>query len=320
MLLDVSFDTYYESYRVYKYILLYCYLFLIGSVVGYFTEVLYRRFVSVKRWVNPGFMKGPWIPLYGFGTVIMSAITTIFVAVFKDNGIQLYNPNDLYHTGVGSGPTPYDLVPILIMGVGMTVLELVAGLIFVKGFKVRLWDYSNDKHNFMGIICPLFSVIWVVVAILFYYGLSPWITNLADKNAEDILLPADGNFPKIHIVLLVGIVYGMFLLDWFVSMNLFNRVSRMAKKIGKIIHYDEFTAEKDEFSREALNQLNEMLPDRLKATYERFRSRDPKKTFKYKIRQFLYIDPDKKDNNFDENGRPISDEKFDDSDEQIEKK
>lgn len=35
----------------------------------------------------------------------------------------------------------------------MTLLELVAGLIFVKGFKVRLWDYTNDRGNFKGIIC-----------------------------------------------------------------------------------------------------------------------------------------------------------------------
>jgi uncharacterized membrane protein len=184
-------DEVLHDYTVYKYVLLYMYLFLAGSISGYIIEVLYRRFVSVKRWVNPGFNKGPWIPLYGCGVVVMSAITTSFVALFHSNGIALYNPYDLYGTGVGSGPTPYDLIPILIMGVGMTLLELVAGLIFVKGFKVRLWDYSNDKHNFMGIICPLFSVIWIVVAILFYYCLSPFITHKAQQDVASILMLND---------------------------------------------------------------------------------------------------------------------------------
>jgi uncharacterized membrane protein len=302
-------DEVLHDYTVYKYVLLYMYLFLAGSISGYIIEVLYRRFVSVKRWVNPGFNKGPWIPLYGCGVVVMSAITTSFVALFHSNGIALYNPYDLYGTGVGSGPTPYDLIPILIMGVGMTLLELVAGLIFVKGFKVRLWDYSNDKHNFMGIICPLFSVIWIVVAILFYYCLSPFITHKAQQDVASILMLNDyGGFPKVHIILILGIVYGFLIYDFVQSMGLFGRVSKIAKKIGGIIHYDEFNDDRARFNHEALSQIDQMLPDKLKEALEKLRARDQKKTISYRIRRFLYIDPDKKDNNFDEQGRPICDE------------
>ena len=125
-------DSTLHSYTVYKYILLYMYLFLFGSISGYIIEVLYRRYVSVKRWVNPGFNKGPWIPLYGCGVVIMSAITTSLVSIFHSNGIALYNPHDLYNTGVGHGATFYDLIPIFVMGFGMTLIELIAGLVFVS--------------------------------------------------------------------------------------------------------------------------------------------------------------------------------------------
>ena len=61
------------------------------------------------------------------------------------------------------------VIGILITGVVMTVIEFIAGLIFIKGMKIKLWDYTNRKGNFMGIICPLFSCIWLVAGAAFYF-------------------------------------------------------------------------------------------------------------------------------------------------------
>ena len=55
-------------------------LFVIGSLTGYVIELFYRRFVSQKRWVNPGFMVGPYIPLYGFGVILLYAISNFGIA------------------------------------------------------------------------------------------------------------------------------------------------------------------------------------------------------------------------------------------------
>ena len=301
-----------KEYSIYVYVLMYLYLFLLGSVSGFFIEVIYRRYVSVKRWVNPGFMKGPWIPLYGFGVVIMSAITTLINYAFSTKGIYLYNPDDFYLLGKASNGNILDLIPIITMGLGMTVLELIAGLIFVKGFKVRLWDYSNDKGNFMGVICPKFAIIWIIVAVLFYYGLSPFIYRLALINTINILNPTKGHgLPQIWIILLIGIVYGMIILDFINSLGLFNRVSKSAKKLGKIIHYDRITESISLFRKETGEQIKKMLPNELKDAIANYESKDPKTTLKYKIRTLLYIDPDKKENkNFDESGRPITEEEY----------
>ena len=38
----------------------------------------------------------------------------------------------------------------------ITAAELTVGLI--------VWDYSHHKFNFMGQICPLFSLIWLVLS------------------------------------------------------------------------------------------------------------------------------------------------------------
>ena len=58
-------------------------MFLFGCMLGYGLEVLFRRIFTAHKWVNPGFMKGPWLPLYGFGVVIMFSLCfLLFVAAF----------------------------------------------------------------------------------------------------------------------------------------------------------------------------------------------------------------------------------------------
>ena len=88
--------------------LTFVFLFYIISSVGWILELFYRRYES-KKWVNPGFLVGPYLPIYGIGLVL---ITTIYVN-FSDYNFPSY-------------------VYILFMGITMTILELVVGLIFLK--------------------------------------------------------------------------------------------------------------------------------------------------------------------------------------------
>lgn len=302
-----------NEYSIYGYLLMYMYLFLIGCVCGFFIEVLFRRYVSVKKWVNPGFLKGPWIPLYGFGVVIMSIITTGFISIFNSHGIVLYNPNDMYEVGCAKGPCVYDLIPILIMGVGMTLLELVAGLIFVLGFKVRLWDYTNDRGNFKGIICPKFSIIWIVVSFLFYYGLSPFIYRFALESINTMLSPThNGKLPNIILILLLGNIYGMMIIDFITSIGLFTKVSQSAKKLGEVFKYELVKRDLSLVKKEASTQIKDMMPETLRERFNKYSEKDPKTTLRYRVRSFLYIDPEpKKNENFDSSGRPISQEEYD---------
>lgn len=51
------------------------YLFFFGGVGGWVLELFFRRFFSganpERKWLNPGFLFGPCLPLYGFGTVLL---------------------------------------------------------------------------------------------------------------------------------------------------------------------------------------------------------------------------------------------------------
>lgn len=49
----------------------------------------------------------------------------------------------------------------------VTLIELVFGLIFNVWLKMEVWDYSSQPLNLFGQICPLFSILWCGLAIIF---------------------------------------------------------------------------------------------------------------------------------------------------------
>lgn len=300
-----------------KFFLLFVFLFLVGSFFGWCLEVFFRRFFSAKKWVNPGFMRGPWLPLYGFGVTVMFTI----IIVLQKNlpiDIPLYNPSGFYNFRGESSPTVYDLIPISIMGASMILLEFVAGLIFVKGFKVRLWDYSNMKGNIMGIICPVFNVIWVALAIIFYYGINPFVYDIANKAyvymfGQSLNSPVTeaGNVAHFGFIFVLGLVYGVMLVDLIKSIDLFNKITKFAKESGLVTRYDEMRLKQKELTKEAKQKLVSVLPETVKKTLEESKkittNNEVVEKAKATISKMILIDPNKStSSNYDENGRPIS--------------
>jgi len=52
-----------------------------------------------------------------------------------------------------------------VVGSGIiTMVELAAGLLFNRNYSV--WDYRGQWGNYMGQICPLFSLLWVGLAAM----------------------------------------------------------------------------------------------------------------------------------------------------------
>ena len=119
------------------------FLFFAGSLLGWALEVFWRRFFSKNnpshRWINPGFLHGPYLPLYGLSLSVLFMLS--FVPV--------------YHIIVG--PIMQKIVLFAIMALCITAMEYVGGLIFIKGMNLKLWDYSNCWGNIQGIICPQYT-------------------------------------------------------------------------------------------------------------------------------------------------------------------
>ena len=185
-------------------------LFAIGSVCGWCLEVIFRRFFSKKnperKWLNPGFCVGPYLPLYGCGVVVLYLMAYI-------GYINGYDENIVTR-----------LILFVIMALMMTLVELIAGVITVYGFKMRLWDYRNEWGNFKGLICPKFSFFWGVLSAIFYF----------------VLFPLMGGFlvwfnEHLQFGFFLGLFYGVFILDVIFSSGAAMKIRAYAKENNVIV-------------------------------------------------------------------------------------
>ena len=124
----------------------------------------------------------------------------------------------------------------------MTLIELIAGLIFIKGFKIKLWDYSNRKGNILGIICPSFSLIWLAVGSLYYFLLNPYLVQAISWISENLIY-----------TYFVGAVVGAMLVDFAYSIHLATKLKQFKDLQG--LRFEEF---KKEFKKR-VNDLKKLM-------------------------------------------------------------
>ena len=137
-------------------------LFFSYSFLGWVWECLY---VSLRRreWINRGFLRGPWLPIYGTGAVLI-LLATLPV---RESGALVF----------------------LLGMVTATALEYVTGAAIEKIFHVRYWDYSDQPLNLHGYICLPVSVGWGVFSLFLIRVLHPPVEQLVRALPA---APADG--------------------------------------------------------------------------------------------------------------------------------
>ena len=111
--------------------------------------------------------------------------------------------------------------------------KFIAGLIFIKVMGVKLWDYSDRKGNIMGIICPTFSLIWLVVGSLYYFLLNPTLVKGISWLSENLIY-----------TYFVGAVIGAMIVDFAYSIHLATKLKQFKELQG--MRFEEF---KKEFKR-----------------------------------------------------------------------
>ncbi len=133
--------------RIYS-LLLY---FFIYSFLGWCTEVAYAT-VKERRFVNRGFLNGPWCPIYGVG---VSAVV-ILLDGFRDSLLLLY-------------------LSSLVL---VTLIEGMTGVIMDKIFHHKWWDYTGLPLNIGGYVCLPFSIAWGAACVVIVKGIHPLIERL----------------------------------------------------------------------------------------------------------------------------------------------
>lgn len=188
-------------------------LFILYSIIGWLLEVLLSLYEH-KRFINRGFLIGPYCPIYGAGSVLL----TLLLSNHEDNIIVLF---------------------ILSMVI-CAILEYFASYILEKIFKLRWWDYTNMKYNINGRICLETMVVFGIFGVILIKITNPFFLNILN------------HFNSNTLAIIAIILMSIFIIDIIISSNVvFNLKSitrntskdsteEISKAIRKFIHNNLF--------------------------------------------------------------------------------
>lgn len=156
-------------------------LFFAYAFVGWCIEVTLKYF-EFHRFINRGFLTGPWLPIYGTGAVLITLATDGLAPLDKSVGTTF-------------------LVSFLLCG----TVEYLTSYVMEKRFHARWWDYSRKPMNLHGRV-------WIGNLILFGLG-----GVLIAKLLNPLLLVPMGRMSLLSREILAGGLGAVFLADYVMS-------------------------------------------------------------------------------------------------------
>ena len=188
-------------------------LFSAGSLIGWCIEVIFRRFEPDNKerlWINPGFLCGPCLPIYGFGLVLLYHISICEKYIDNQNGIIK------------------TIIILAAIAAAMTLIEFIAGEIFIVRRHIKLWDYSDNRFNYKGIICLRYSFCWALIGALYYYFLHPRVLAVLVWFSHNPLF-----------TFVIGVYYGILFVDISYTFKLSAKIKAFAEENEMVIRYEE---------------------------------------------------------------------------------
>ena len=137
------------------------FLFVIASLIGYIWEVA-LTYVCTGILCNRGFMHGPWLPIYGFGSLFLLVLLYRFA----------HRP----------------IIVFFLSGVIGSFVELITGLALDIYWNICYWDYSGLKFDLAGYISLISflgfciaGALWVCILVPLLYKVWAYIPALARR-------------------------------------------------------------------------------------------------------------------------------------------
>lgn len=175
-------------------IIYYLLLFFIYSILGFIVESIYT-FIMNRKFLNRGFLIGPYLPIYGFGCLLL-------IILLKDS---IKDPISLFFKSI----------------IICSILEYFTSYIMEKIFKTRWWDYSNRKFNINGRICLETMIPFGILGCLVMYVINPFIVN--------IILTID-----IKLIYIISfILLFIFIIDFTISFKIIFNIRGIIKNVAK---------------------------------------------------------------------------------------
>ena len=168
------------------FVALLCAVMVGSAVVGWIYEMLFYRIDSGGTWVRRGQGFGPWLPIYGFGSLGI---------LFACWGVR------------GSALATFLLSAVVTGG-----LELVTGYVLYHCFGgLRLWDYNTEIWNWGnigGYICARSVLLFASAGIAVMQVVVPLTCGLILALGETVACVL---FGVLGLVYIADIVYGYLL-------------------------------------------------------------------------------------------------------------
>lgn len=177
------------------------YLYVLFSFLGWLLEVAFRSWKK-KRFVNPGFLRGPYLPLYGTGAFLLALAATY----------------------LSDASLPVKAVIYFVITTGS---EFLTGFTFEYFFHKRLWDYSQEPFCVMKHICLGFSLCWLILAFAYEYIFLPAALSFLQA------------FP--HVLPIAVAIGGLMFIDALVQLKRMYRVRHPGTALDKEDLWGDFS-------------------------------------------------------------------------------
>ena len=177
-----------------KTIEMYFLLFIMYAFLGWCMEVI-CKLIEDKKFINRGFLIGPYCPIYGFGALLITLLLKNYLSDFA----ALF------------------VFCIIICA----ILEYSTSFILEKVFHARWWDYSDKKFNIGGRICLDTMIPFGMLGVLILYVFNPLMIKI--YNFIDIRY--------IHIISIILLI--ILLIDIIISSNILYKIRGNIKVLDK---------------------------------------------------------------------------------------
>ncbi len=173
---------------------IYFLLFLSYSFLGWLMEVI-GKLIQLKRFINRGFLIGPYCPIYGSGAILI----TLLLKRYTEDPFTLF------------------IMAILLCG----TLEYLTSYFMEKMYHARWWDYSQRKFNINGRVCLNTIIPFGLLGMFIIYISNPFLITNIEKLSE------------MWLNILSGTLLIIYLVDNIISAKIVGYLGKTTKEIGK---------------------------------------------------------------------------------------
>lgn len=173
---------------------IYFLLFISYAFLGWCMEVT-CKFIQYKKFINRGFLIGPYCPIYGWGALAI----TILLKRYMEDPLVLFVMSTLI----------------------CSIIEYLTSYFMEKKYHARWWDYSNKKFNINGRICLETLIPFGILGVAIMYGTNPILFKLYNQ------------IPQLVINILTAILFIGFIVDNIISSNIISSINIEGNKLIK---------------------------------------------------------------------------------------